>query len=79
MLFTLTLVLHRDEFTLNDVTSRSPTNSAFTVQVHGRPIFFISTETKDPDFTDPSQLLIDLIAAENIRTMSNNSHIKQVT
>lgn len=68
MLFTVTLVLQLDAVTRNDVTSRSPTNNEFTVQVHGRPILFISIETKDPDLTDPSQLLIILEAAKSIRT-----------
>lgn len=55
--------------TINDVTctSRSPPNNEFTIQVHGRPILFISTETTDPNLTDPSQLLIVLRIAENIR------------
>lgn len=65
VLLTITLVLHRCVVTLNDITIRSPKNNEFTVQVHERPILFISTKTSDPDFTDPSQLLTVLKGAKN--------------
>lgn len=70
MLFTVTLVLQLDPVTPNDVTSRSPTNSEFTVKVHGRPILCISITTEDPGLTDPLQLLIILEAAKSMRTVA---------
>lgn len=56
--------------TIKNVTRRSPTNNGFWIQAHGQPILFVSTETKYPDITDQSQLIV-LEAAGNLRLVAN--------